>query len=472
MPNAQYHHGTETKSIDSSLVPIYSVESAIVALVGTAPIGPVNELIQCQKINDFAQFGPATTHGYTLPKALHILEKYGAGKFYVVNVLDPKIHRSTVTDEVLEVNPNNFRAQTQNIGLISIEVKDSARTYLEGSDYHADLINGVITVNVKPDGELTADYIFADPSLVTTDDIKGGYDVSTAKRKGMELWREGFFRFGKDASILLAPYFDEEAAVARELENYRIKLNAIAYVQAPKGTTPSEAQTGRGPLGTINFNTSDVGTHLFYDYLNGDEPLAVHAAGLRMLVDVTEGYWYSTSNHNLIGVTTTDFALTARIDDQQSETNLLNSVGITTVFNSYGTGFRLWGGRLASFPNGDTTLKNFEVVKRSQLIIDESIRVAELQFIDKPIDGATIESLLESVDAFGRDLCAPNGPLLGFKCWWSESNSERSLSMGQYYIAYKFTPKVPGERITNESEVTSEYYGVLNSTLREQYGAN
>jgi len=40
-----------------------------------------------------------------------------------------------------------------------------------------------------------------------------------------------------------------------------------------------------------------------------------------------------------------------RIDDASSEVNLLNENGITTVFNSYRTGLRLWGNRTAAWPS-------------------------------------------------------------------------------------------------------------------------
>lgn len=471
MPNAQYHHGTETRNVDRGMVPIYSVESAIVGIVGTAPTGPVNQLIQCVNERDFAQFGTIIQQGFTLPDAFDVLLRYNSGKFYVVNVLDPAKHRSKIEDEKLIIDEVTLRAKTEKIALQTVSLKDGELPLIEGTDYSVIMETGDFQFNARPTDSITATYEYADPTLVTADEIKGGYDAVTHSRKGMELWREGFQRFNMDAKVLIAPWLDEDVSVARELSIYREKLGAVCYINAPKETTLSEAITGRGPLGKISFNTSDEGTMLCYGYINGHEPLALHQAGLRMWMDVNRGYWHSTSNNELRGVTSVEPILTARIDDVNSETNQLNAVGITTVFNSYGTGHRMWGNRLASFPTV-THIKNFEVVKRSQLIIDESIRRAELQFIDRPIDAPLIDSLLESVDAFGRDLCGINGPLLGFECWWSESNSERTLSMGQYFIAYKFTPKVPGERITNESYVTSEYLGTLNSQLREQYNVS
>ncbi|WP_238373677.1 phage tail sheath subtilisin-like domain-containing protein, partial [Kingella kingae] len=78
------------------------------------------------------------------------------------------------------------------------------------------------------------------------------------------------------------------------------------------------------------------------------ESLATHAAGLRMKTDVEQGYWFSISNHELLGVTGLEIGLTARVDNPQSETTRLNEKGITTVFNSYGTGYRLWGNRFTA----------------------------------------------------------------------------------------------------------------------------
>lgn len=387
-----FHHGTETKNVDGGSNPIYTVDGAVVGIVGTAPTGPVNELTVCRTAKDFAQFGnadDASSSGFTLPAAFEILARYQAGTFYVINVYDPAIHTTGV-------------------------------------------------------------------SAVTADDVKGGVDAATGKRLGMELLTEGFNRFGTDAKILICPEFDAQATVAAELEVFADKLKAIAYVAAPKATKLSVAITGRGPQGTINFNTSSPRVrHYFPQVKNGDslESLATHAAGLRMKVDVEKGYWWSTSNQNLKGVTDVELRLTSRIDDYQSETNALNAVGITTVFNSFGTGYRLWGNRSACFPT-TTHIKNFETAMRTGDLIDESIRRFELQYIDRPIDDALIDSLLESIDTYMRTLKS----IVGYSVQLDpDADLVDSFSKGQVPIQYEFTPKIPAERITNTSVMTRKY---------------
>ncbi|WP_230478991.1 hypothetical protein [Kingella kingae] len=70
--------------------------------------------------------------------------------------------------------------------------------------------------------------------------------ASTGKRTGMELVTEGFNRFGADAKIIIAPEFDKTATCAAALITLADNLNAIAYINAPKGTTLCQAIQGRG----------------------------------------------------------------------------------------------------------------------------------------------------------------------------------------------------------------------------------
>lgn len=102
---AAFHHGTETIRIDGGSSPVYTVDGAITAIIGTAPIGRPNELTVCQTLKDFAQFGAALTgRGFTIPDAANIWTRYGAGIAYVVNVCDPAKHKSSVTGEILAVD--------------------------------------------------------------------------------------------------------------------------------------------------------------------------------------------------------------------------------------------------------------------------------------------------------------------------------------------------------------------------------
>lgn len=460
---AAYHHGTETIRIDGGSNPVYTVDGAITAIVGTAPVGAVNELTVCQTKKDFALFGGELTgKGFTLPDAAHIWTRYGSGVAYVVNVCDPAKHKTTVSNEVLAVDPDTLTAKTAKPALQSgYAVSDGNSPLTENTHYTINTLTGEIVFKTKPSAPEIS-YTYTDPTKVTEADIIGAYVAATGKRTGLELLTEGFNRQGADTKIIIAPEYDGSAGVRAAMEIIAGKLKAISYAAAPKGTGLGKALEGRGPLGSINFQTSSDRCQLFYPYvivLLGLESLAVHAASLRMKTDVEQGYWYSISNRELLGVTGVEIGLTARTDDPQSETNRLNEKGITTVFNSYGTGYRMWGNRLACFP-AVSHIKNFEVAQRTGDIIDESIRRAELQYVDRPIDDALIDSLIETVRTYLGTLRSITGFSVGLDY---DYDLPDAFSKGQVPIVYDYTPKLPAERLTNTSVMTRKYLANLVS---------
>jgi phage tail sheath protein FI len=288
-------------------------------------------------------------------------------------------------------------------------------------------------------------------------------------RTGLKALQDTYTLFGFFAKILIAPGFSTLNSVAAEMIAMAGKLGAMAYVDAPIGTTFAQALAGRGAAGTINFNSSSDRACLCYPHVkvydamsNAErlEPLSAHAAGLRAWVDLEKGYWWSSSNQELKGVIGLERPLSAMIDDPQSEVNLLNEVGITTVFNSGGSGFRLWGNRTAAWPT-ITHQRNFENVRRTGDMLNESLRYFSLQFTDMPIDQALIDAVVESVNGFGRKLIGDSA-LSGFKAWYDPArNPPTELANGHLTISYKYGVPVPGERLTYESEMTTEYTVVL-----------
>lgn len=457
-----FHHGTETLRVDGGSSPVYDIDGAIVAIVGTAPIGAVNELTVCQTAKDFAQFSTLTGAGFTLPDAAAIFTRYQAGKAYVINVLDPATHKSRATDEALSIDAVTLKARTAHPALLpGYSLSDSSGALAENTDYTINTMTGEITFTALKTGvKITYDY--ADPSKVTEADILGAYVAATGRRTGLELVQEGFTRFGADAKVLIVPKYDATATCAAAMIATAEKMSAEAYIDAPIGTSLSKALQGRGSAGTINFQGASRAANLFFPHVqNGTslESLATHAAALRMLVDVQQGFWWSTSNHELRGVTGVEIALTSRADDLQSETNQLNAVGITTVFNSFGSGYRLWGNRNASWP-ASSHISNFAVAWRTGNFIDEAIRRAECKYIDRPIDKPLLDTFLEDI----RVYLAGSQAIVGFSVDLDHDyDLADAFSKGQVPLVYDYTPKLPAERITNTSVMTRKYLANLIS---------
>ncbi|MFP1724064.1 phage tail sheath subtilisin-like domain-containing protein [Lonsdalea quercina] len=468
---ANYLHGVETVEVETGARPIKTVKSAVIGLIGTAPMGPVNDVTLCVSETNAAQFGSQVS-GFTIPQALDAIYDHGAGTVLVINVLDPAKHKTSVSNASVTFDSTGV-AQLVNpvVSNLVLRKSDDAQPYVEGQDYTLDAQTGKITrvgTNIDSGSTVIASYDFADPTKVTAADIIGSVNEA-GNRTGMKLLNDTYNAFGFFAKILIAPVYCTQTSIVTELVSLADKLGAVAYVDAPIGTTFQQAISGRGPTGTINFNTSSDRVKLCYPHVkvydantNSErlEPLSQRAAGLRAKVDNEKGYWWSSSNQEISGITGVERQLSAMIDDPNCEVNLLNEQGITTVFNSYGSGLRLWGNRQAAWPSV-THMRNFENVRRTADVINESIRYFSTQFIDQPISQALIDALTESVNAYGRTLIG-NGALLGFKCWYDAArNEETELAAGHVLLSYKFTPPPPLERLSYESEITSEYLVTL-----------
>ncbi|MFJ4141420.1 phage tail sheath subtilisin-like domain-containing protein [Pseudomonas sp. NPDC089734] len=466
---ANYLHGIETIEISRGPRAIRGVKSAVIALVGTAPTGPVNAVTLSLNDTDGAKFGPGDLDGFSIPKALEGIYDFGAGTVLVVNVLDPLIHRTNVVGQARSFGDNE-RLKLGHGALQALVVKpaNNGAEYAVDVDYTVDMLTGQVTRlskgSIPANGAILADYTHADPSKVMLADIVGAVNIA-GQRSGIKAFADSYNELGFFAKIYIAPGYSQLTAISTELIAAATQVGGVAYIDAPIGTTVQQCIAGRGPAGVINFNTSSDRVRLCYPHvkvldtatgLERLEPLSIRAAGLRAKIDNDKGYWWSSSNQELLGVIGLERPLTARVDDASSEVNLLNENGITTVFNSFGTGLRLWGNRTAAWPTV-TEMRNFENVRRTKDIVDESIRYSSLQFVDMPITDALIDSITESVNLFLRKLIGDSA-LVGGECWYDQArNPQTELELGHVLFNYKMTVPLPFERGTFETEITGEY---------------
>lgn len=462
---ANFLHGVETIEVLKGPRPIRQVKTAVVGLIGTAPTGAVNEPTIVLSERDAAAFGDvAVSRDFTIPAALDAIFDQGAGTVIVVNVLDPATHKSAVTAEAVTLSTVTDSAKLAHPYVSSVVVKNSAgtTTYVLDTDYTLDATTG--TIQRKPGGAIASgaalkvDYQYLNPALVTASDIIGTVNAA-GSRTGLKALDDTYNRFGFNAKLLVAPVYGTLASVSAELISMAHKLRAMALIDAPIGVTVQQAVEGRGPSGGINFNTSSERAILCYPHLKvfdqatGSERLegmAARLAGVICRKDTENGYWWSPSNTEIMGITGTERPITARINDPQSEANLLNENGIVTVFNSFGTGLRAWGNRSAAWPSM-THPRNFINVRRTADVLHESVEYSMLQFIDFPIDNGLIDSIKESVNAFIRTLIA-RGALIDGSCTYDPAkNPPTEIALGHLTFDITFMPPTPAERITFES---------------------
>lgn len=406
---ANFLHGVETIEIKKGARSIRTVKTAVIGLIGTAPVNTVDS--QYKTVNtpvlitndkDAALYFGQTTSGFTIPSALNAIFDQGAGIVIVVNVFDPAVH-TTVAD-------------------------------------------------------------------VQLSDIIGGVNAQ-GKRTGLQALKDSYSLLGFYPKTIIIPKYCEDTAVVTEINAVSASIRAIGLVDAPVGVSVQEAISGRGPSGTINFNFSSDRLVFCYPQLkiydtatNSEklEPYSQRLAGVIAAKDIEKGYHWSPSNTEIKGIIGVERNLTSMINDPTSEVNLLNEAGILTVFNSFGSGFRTWGNRNASYPtNTDPT--NFINIRRTADIIHESVEYSMLQFMDYPIDNGLIDSICESVNAFIRTLIG-RGALIDGKCKFNPAkNPPTEIANGHLTFDIEFMPPTPAERITFESFINIELLRSLAS---------
>jgi len=404
---ADFLHGVETILVTAGPVPVREVKSAVIFLVGTAPVHltkpadvsesdwydeVVNQPIMVLDRESGAKFFGEPTPGYTIPYALDAIFDHGGTVVIVVNVFDPRVH------------------------------KDASN---------------------QPD-----------PSTVQTSDIIGTV-TSTGKRTGFQIVETLFPKFGFTAKILIAPGYSTLPAVASEMiaKANQISVRGIALIDAPVGLTPQNVINQRGQGGTLNY--SDYRAVICYPHLkvwdtatNSErlEPFSARLAGVIAKTDHDQGYWWSPSNQEIYGIIGMERLLTCALNDPATEANQLNAAGIVTVYNSFGTGYRVWGNRSSAYP-AKTDPRNFINIQRTADIIAESIEYYAMQWLDKPLRVA-IDGVLSGVNAFIRTLIGRGALIDGYCYFPKDKNPESELANGHLTFAYHIMPPPPAERIT------------------------
>ena len=385
-------HGVETIEAQG-LVLVNDIKTAVIGLIGTAITGDINSLKLCVSEADDEQFGATGT----IPEALKVIRK-------------------------------QWLSNIQNKGAATIFV-----------------------INIGlPSGTYTAP------------DFAGTYDDETGVRTGLKLLDTCFSTYGFNPKILIAPRFSGLEGVISALETTAQKFRAEYYLDAPSGVVTQEAAIALKASSGLWSNLSERAFPCFPELIDADDnlskPLSAILAGVRTQADFMDetqggGFFVSISNKTIRNVSALSVPLTASINDPQCDVNKLNAVGIITVFNSYGTGFRTWGNRAGNFPLASGTdienVRTFESVRRTADIVDESIELAMLPYCDKNIIQAFIDDVKQTVNNYYNSLIKRGALMEGSKCSFNKTlNPDTELAKGHVIFTNNFMSSVPAERIT------------------------
>lgn len=470
-------HGVEVIEISGGARPVSVVTSAAIALISIAPQGDTQKLILVQSERDAAQFGVEHPDN-KMRLALSRIFAQGSATVMCINVFDDTDHVVEIEDEPHEVLGGRFKLDKLFVAnLVVTTTGGSPVTLTSGTDYTYNATTQevtIITSSTYPDGTdllCTYDAVTSDLADVTDAEVIG--TVSGSTLTGLKLLGKAYATFGFVPRIIISPYFSTRAAVAAEMISQATAIKAHAIIDAIEGATVAAVLAGRGSTaGAVkNFYTSSKRAILAYLWVKASqpytgaiaaEPYSPFLAGAMAVKDEEKGFWFSVDNTELRGVLDLEQVLTFNPSDTNTETNLVNGAGVTTIAAYYGSGYLAWGGRSAAYPT-NTEIDNFVCVRRTADIIHDSLTLSALQFIGLPINAALRDDIRETGNAFMRTLIQRGALIDGQVTYDPADNPPTSIAAGQLTYRLTFVPPPPLERLTFQSFIDISLLDALNA---------
>jgi len=466
-----YEHGISIQENATSVTPPAQNLGGVQVVVGIAPVhlaekpfGATNIPILANTLADAER-----TLGYsedfdsfTICESIFASFKFATvGPVVFINVLDPTIHKTAVTDGSLSFQKGIAVIDDEGVLLDTVTLKsnDGTTTYEKDVDYTIsfnDANKPVITaLSSGKIGNATAgkaSYDKVDPSKVTKADIIGGYDSASGKYKGLELVREVFPRLGVVPGLLLAPGFSQYPDVYSVLVAKSKKINDSfsADVAADIDTTEATRYEDVATWKNDNGYTSEKSVALWPKVKVGTMVLhysSIYAAVLKALDAETEDVPAQSPSNKTFSISGTCLADGTEIYLDKPQANHLNGNGIVTAIN-WG-GWRIWGNNTAAYPAITDPKDRFINLRRLMNWWGNSFILTYFQEVDDLTDTRLIENVVDSENIRSNGYVAA-GYIAGASIEFREDmNPVTDILNGTIKFITKIGGKTPAENIVN-----------------------
>lgn len=495
-----FYHGIKTSEVATSIKPAITT-SNLPVIIGTAPVNladepQVNKPVLLYNMKEVSQYFGYTSdiENYTLNEAAKVFfQLYGMAPVCFINVLDPDNadHKSTVTAQAIEVNDNTKQAIAKIPGIIKDTVvvhNNSGTNYILDEDYKISYdSDGYLTVSFIDGGALLTDGSWTlngvqeidgtlniwldfeklEPSQVDADDIIGGYDDVNDKYSGLELIDQVFSYYRKVPTMILAPKYGEDVAVAAVMDTKADKINsvfrAISIVDIPETVTKYSDVPDTKNLNNLMNDNQIV---CWPKVKLGDDVyrLSLQVAGLMMSVDYGNNDVPKESPSNkqlkINGTVVKDGSGYKDIILDLTQANYLNENGIMTAMN-FANGWTAWGNRTACYPANTDPKDSFIPAKRIMQYYDNSFILTYWVDVDKPTTKRLVESIIDSRNEFYNGEVAAENLLAGKIEFQTDENPITDLLNGKIQFHNYITPPLPAEQIISTIELDTNGYDNL-----------
>lgn len=490
-----YKHGTGGDFADSVAASIAKTGAAAV-YVGTAPVHQVGDykskVNKPVKLTSWDQAVSVMGYSddwrkYTLCEAMyaHFSNAKGpVGPIYVINVLDPDVHRDDVaTDVSVTFVANRAVIVDKDMVVSTFAIGD----LVSGVDYSTsyDPLTGKLTITylkaAAPTEVQSASYYKVSLTDVTKDDVIGG--VLDGKYKGLSAVRLLYQTYNKVPMLLAAPGWSHEYDVYKALLNAARKVNghwdAYVYADLPvKGEVEGaeKLDTRDGAMAykashTYDSERSSVCWPMGRDTLGNKYHLSTqYIVEMLRLLSVHKDIPYESASNKTVPLVGMWFGegSTAEAYDEP-DANELNAVGISTL--SYAeASWRLWGGHTAAYVDeADIDPRCvFDTNILMMMHLTNRFQRVWAKDIDKPM---TVSKKDEILVAEGRYLkyLVNEGALIGTPkaTFEAKDNPTSSLVQGDFKFKHLVTPTPQAKSLETgvaytDAGVTS-YFGAAST---------
>lgn len=485
-----YRHGIYIQEVPTGILPPVQVESALPFVVGTAPVhlteaadlsDKINRPVLCYSYDQFVSLlGYSTDWSkYSLCEfARCYFGLYNVGPVIFLNVLDPVSMGTAVVAADHALVAGAYTIDDEDAVLQSLVVKAAGGAgdpYVLGTDYDAAYNDDdqIVVTRIEGGAIATATttisiaYKTIEGDETAAADIVGG--SAAGAKTGLEAIENVYQLYAKVPSLIVAPGWSHSptvmAAMVAKAGGYGGGFKATAIVDIDCSSTgvdiASEVTTWKS---TNNYSDAHM-IACWPKVVLGSGVDAVsywmssHVAGVIARTDATKGgdipYWSPSNNrmqcNGLVDAAGNEIILS------RDEANDLNGVGVVTAINLQGQ-WKAWGNRTSIYPTSTDPKDAFIPNRRMMDYLGNTIIVSWMQLVDYPIRRRTIQTIIESQNAWLNGLQGAEAILGGRVVFVSTENPTIDLIDGKVTLHLYVGLMSPAEEIVEILEFDPSYY--------------
>ncbi|SDP00717.1 phage tail sheath family protein [Selenomonas ruminantium] len=481
-----FFHGVKASEVPTSVVAPVATTAGLPVVFGTAPVhltddptAYVNRPVICYS---WAEAEAALGYSddwdkYTLCEAMYSEFKlYAVKPIIFVNVLNPAVHKSSVSGAEKNLAADKTLTLEEPILLASLKVKASPEAEADavlGTDYTAAYNDdGKLVITVLADGALASNtsivltYDKVDPTAVTANSVIGGAD-SNGNPTGLELIDSIYTLFAMVPGIVAAPGWSENPTVAAVMKAKCLNISELFRCICLTDVDTASVTSYSG-VNTWKNNNNYTGTNQVVCWpcvKQGDMVfhMSTHIMGIIGVTDAAnDDVPYQSPSNQTLQATGLCLKNGTEVNLSLPQANLLNSQGVMTGLNFSG-GWKSWGNYTGAYPGTTDVKDSFICVRRMFDWQYQTFVLTYWQKVDQPLTPRLIKTIVDSEQIRLNGLVS-RGFLLGADVkFLEEENPDTDLLAGIIRIHSYITPPVPAQEIEDILEYDVSNFKALFS---------